>query len=127
MSLTVKVLGRARVLQSGFSTTGVPSNIKEFVWGELTGAYVQTTGVVFVPTDVGLTGTFDYIMLNAVSVNGGTSPITDSFIGTVYDEESTAFRITTQASSGNITEGTTGAYIINFFACGDSAAAPELT
>lgn len=129
MSLTVKILGRARVHGGGFTTAGVAKNEKEFVWGELTGDYVAD-GVEFTTTDVGLKGSFDFINLNVISLLGaaGAGLIEpDTTIRALYQEADGKIIMQTVDNAGSVTESTATAYVVNFFACGDSAMQSDLT
>jgi hypothetical protein len=127
MSLTVKILGRSPLLQGGDDTSGIISNDKEFVWGELAGSYV-TGGIPFTPTNVGLTGTFDMLMLQPLTVNNTTTFTTTTQIRAVYDEVLSLMEMQTVAQNGDSTIATNAqTYVVNFFACGNSAKVANLT
>jgi hypothetical protein len=129
MSLTVKILGSARLPGGGFDTAGVASNDKVFVWGELSGDYVAN-GVPITTADVGLSGTFDLLHLQPVTLLGAAGvgliePTTT--IRALYSEPDGKIIMQTVVAAGDATESTATAYVVNFFACGDSAHIANLT
>jgi hypothetical protein len=130
MSLTVKILGRSPVLPGGGTNiSGVTSNDKEFVWGELSGSYVAS-GVTFSARDIGLTGSLDFIKLQPVTMiaAAGVGLIgTDTSIRAQYDEPDGVIIMQTVNNAGTVTESTATAYVVNFFACGESAKVANLT
>ena len=72
MSLVVKILSRSNPAQSGYTTSGSPSQRKTMVIAQLTGAY-ETGGVPMTPKLLGL-ASFDDISFGIVKVNNNTEP-----------------------------------------------------
>lgn len=117
----IKILGKSRVEGGGHDVNGVAKNDKIFVWGELTGTYAAN-GISFSPGDVGISGTFDFINLQAVTVNSVSFADTTQ-IYAAYDEANNLLHLMDDID-GNDEAGST-AFVVNFFACGSSGAAPD--
>lgn len=129
MSLVVKILGRSRLEGGGHTTAGVAQNDKVFVWGELTGDY-EAGGVDLTVQDLGLDGTFDFLQLNPVTFIAGTGVgliEDDTSIRAQFSEPDGQLILQTVDNAGAVTESTTTAYVVNFFACGNNASSAELT
>jgi len=122
MAITsIKILGKSRVEGGGFTSTGLARNNKVMVWGELTGTYAAA-GVSFVPEDIGISGTFDFINLQAESVNSVNFK-NDTQIYAAFDPVLAVLNLMDDVDSND--EAGTTAFVVNFFAIGDSTAAPD--
>jgi hypothetical protein len=127
MSLTVKINARSPMLQGGDQISGVVSNDKEFVWGELSGTYV-TAGVPFSTANIGLSDSgFDFIQFQPVTLNGGTGYTATTQLNASHQESTSLLIMQTVDINGTITDATQTAYVVNFFACGTSSKVANLT
>jgi hypothetical protein len=130
---SVKTLGSFTIGGGGHNTSGVAQNAKVATWGQITGTWADTTGLLLDAkggiSALGL-ASCDVIKFDVVSVNGVFSIEEAMWTGHAIrtsggDISGVLVQVDMGAGTGNPTAG--HVCVVNFFAVGNSNAAPSLT
>ncbi len=124
MAIDVRTLSHTPLTVGGFTLTGVVSNAKTMVTGDIdiTGTSYTASGEPLTPKDLGL-DTIDFITFDIVDVDGTVAAVNQHMRAT-YDF--TAEQLLLWDGNVAASEADDGGQV-RFIAFGDSAAAPELT
>lgn len=126
----IKILGSWTIPGGGHTTTGAASNSKRAVWGQFTGPSEDTDGLNLIRyggfAALGLAAC-DVIKFDVVSVNAVFNvdeQLWEASIG--RDDENVYLTVNGGVGAGDSPDAGHEC-IVNFFAIGDSNAAPDLT
>ncbi len=128
---SIKILGKFDIPGGGHTALGGASNTKTAVWGRITGVWEDTDGLNLVRYGgfgaLGLTNC-DVIRFDVVTVNGTYNIDEGIWIaGIGRDDENIYLAIDGGQGGAGDNPSATHICAVNFFAIGDSNAAPDLT